>query len=196
MNTIDIDAFIFPVLSVLFSLDQVNELKTLASSVPLPIEKLSSFDETIRGLGIGNIEVNNSGVYTPDERDIFRPIQYCKAYFAMNDTEWRTREIVHMSALHLEGIVKLIAKPQDGSLPLGALLTKSYVKKQIPQDLHDHLDKVRVLLNLAKHHMGHAKDTHLFSLQNAVFVYFICRKLAMALIPIAGVRSLQLKKLV
>jgi hypothetical protein len=89
-----------------------------------------------------------------------------------------------MSSLHIEVLVKAIG--ETPWLPLGAALRRSLLKRKINDDnLWRQLDAVRQVNNDAKHALNSESDAHLFSPEDALLAYFVCRKLALRLYPVA-----------
>jgi hypothetical protein len=101
-----------------------------------------------------------------------------------DDFEWFTRMMVHMSSLHIEILVKAI--DETPRLPLGAALRRGLLKRRINDDiLWGQIDALREVYNDAKHALNPKSDAHLFSLEDALLAYFVCRKLALRLYPVA-----------
>jgi hypothetical protein len=88
-----------------------------------------------------------------------------------------------MSSLHIEGLIKNIGNVFH--LPLGAALRNVIVKRKVDPILWGQLDAFTHVYNDAKHNFGHEKDTHMFSIEDAVLSYFVCRKLGVRLYPLA-----------
>ena len=126
------------------------------------------------------------GQYERADRAIFRPLQYCKACFAL-DSEWVYREIVQMSSLHLEGMVKRVSGV--GHLPLGMALIQPLAKRRIDSRTWVLLKQINGIYNKAKHDFEHEKDTHQFTARDAVLMYFVCRRVASALYPISNLAT-------
>ncbi|MFD2878804.1 hypothetical protein ACFTAO_27185 [Paenibacillus rhizoplanae] len=85
-------------------------------------------DTKIGGAGIHNINVGDNGSYERKDRDIFRPIQYINAYLKMKpeNFNWVTREIIHMSGLHLGSMIKRLFNIRR--YPLGQALALPLAK--------------------------------------------------------------------
>ena len=130
------------------------------------------------GRGVGRYEIS--------ERDVFRPLQYCAVHLgdADADEDWRTREIVEMSGLHLEGLVKRIGGLQF--VPLGEGLRRARVRRKLDATTLDQLDRFAKIHNVAKHGFDHDRDTHMFSMQDAVLAYVVSRRLGRTLYPLAN----------
>jgi hypothetical protein len=101
-----------------------------------------------------------------------------------DDFEWFTRGMVHMSSLHIEVLVKAIG--ETPWLPLGAALRRELLKRRINDDiLWRQMDRLREVNNDAKHALNPDIDAHLFSQEDALLAYFVCRRLALGLYPLA-----------
>lgn len=88
-----------------------------------------------------------------------------------------------MSSVHIEGLIKNIGNIFH--LPLGAALRNTIVKRKVDPILWRQLDTFTRVYNDAKHNFSHEKDTHMFSVEDAVLSYFVCRKLGTKLYPLA-----------
>jgi len=151
---------------------------------------LTAFDEEFVGPSISRINCQNSGRYEIADRDIFRPLQYCGMYFKamvskenIDDPLWLTRDIVERSSLHIEGLIKNIGNVFH--LPLGAALRNAIVKSKVDPVTWKQIDMFTHIYNDAKHNFNQEKDTHMFSVEDALLAYFVCRKLGLKLYPIA-----------
>ncbi len=177
-------------LKELFTPEEIEQIKQLAKIEPFNLDALLAFDERLGGPGISHINCQNSGRYAIADRDIFRPLQYCGTYFTVMISEsneagyWLTRDIVEMSSLHIEGLVKRIGKVPF--LPLGMALRKKIVKRKVNLVIWKQIETYTHIYNSAKHDFSQDKDTHMFSLEDAILAYFICRQLGMRLYPLAN----------
>lgn len=168
--------------SYLFDPRSLAVLRSLSTTAPADIAALLDLDGQIGGLGISNINCGNSGIYAIEDRDVFRPIQYCAMIFSSADhMEWHARDIVLMSGLHLESLIKRVSRVY--SLPLGALLQKAAVRRELDPACMQMLQKFADFYNDAKHNVGHEMDTHLFSAGDAIVAYLVSRKLGLSLYP-------------
>lgn len=141
-------------------------------------------DIKIGGAGIHNINIGDTGRYERGDRDIFRPIQYIYAYLKMKpeDFDWVTREIIHMSGLHLESLIKRLFTIRR--YPLGQALALPLAKVKLERHLYETLKLVIKPYNNAKHNLEQHKDTHLFDTETALLYYVAVRKTALMLMPI------------
>ncbi|MEK4250337.1 hypothetical protein [Paenibacillus sp. FSL W7-1287] len=141
-------------------------------------------DMRIGGAGIHNINCGKTGRYEIKDRDVFRPIQYIYAYLKMkpDDFDWVTREIIHMSGLHLESLVKRLFS--INRFPLGQALAIPLAKIKLDSELHTNLKAMVGPYNNAKHHLEQKKDTHLFDVESALLYYVSVRKLSIKIMPL------------
>ena len=65
------------------------------------------------------------------------------------------------------------------------MLKKPAIKRKLDDELFNHASTFSNIFNEAKHNMCHEKDSHLFSINDAILAYFIARKLALPLYPLA-----------
>lgn len=124
--------------------------------------------------------------YVGGAREVFRPLQYCQAYFGMQD-EWVNRAIVEMSCAHLEALVKRIAGAPR--VPLGSALRQALAKRRMPEATGQLVDAARQIYNEAKHDFDHELDTHRFSREDSLMVFFSARRLGALLYSLAGVEG-------
>ena len=169
----------------------LGQLQRVAYARPLNLKQLVDLDRRIGGPGFSTISRNGTGQYEIADREVFRPLQYCgmefRAGIETDDLEWRARDIVEMSSLHIEALIKRIGGL--AGLPLGALLSQAVVKRRLDPDTWEKARRFTSVYNDAKHNFGHTKDTHLFSVPDAVFAYVVCRKLALSLYPLARLKT-------
>ena len=146
-------------------------------------EKLLVLDQKIGGIGIHNINHGNRGRYHVNDRDIFRPLQYIERYFQLDyeNRAWVTREIIHMCGLHLEAMVKNIFV--ISKLPLGQAISQKAAPPKLGLELVNDIKVIVKLYNDSKHRVDQDKDTHLFSVQDAVMCYVATRKISMRVMP-------------
>lgn len=174
----------------LFSEDEQIRLQDLLSKEIPDAEDVISYDNSIEGPSIRRLNCGRTGRYAIDDRDIFRPLQYCAMNFRIenkpdwrNDPEWHARDLVEMSSLHIESLVKNIGSVFH--LPLGAALRNALVKSKVDTITWMQIEKFTQIYNDAKHNFSHDKDTHMFSVEDALMAYFVCRKLGTKLYPLA-----------
>jgi hypothetical protein len=105
----------------------------------------------------------------------------------MTKVEWFARDIVQMSGLHIE---KLLNRVGECTGTLGHALNNTLVKRGIGRIAWAQAHTFRGIYNAAKHDVCQDKDTHLFSVEDAVLAYFVSRKLGAAFYPLAGLRTL------
>jgi len=178
----------------LFTADEQNRLKTLVAPKIPSAEAVIVYDESLGGPSITRLNCNNTGRYAGEDRDIFRPLQYCAMDFLKDqgadwkdDAEWLARDLVEMSSLHIESLIKNIGSVFH--LPLGAALRNAIVKNKVDSTTWKQIDTFTHIYNDAKHNFSHAKDTHMFSVEDALLSYFVCRKLGAKLYPLANLAT-------
>lgn len=172
----------------LLTLQEYSTIQAIAVSTPLDTEALKCFDTTLGGPSLDRVNCAGSGRYHVDDRDIFRPLQYCATLFSeTHNIEWGTRQIVHMSSLHIEELIERIAGTRN--LPLGMLLRKSIIKAKLSHHMQTELAEITPIYNAAKHDVDQPVDTHLFAVEDAVLFYAICRQLAKKLYPCARMNT-------
>lgn len=174
----------------LFTTEEVRQIRLLSETWPLDLSHLITFDDTLGGPSVSRMNCERHGRYEIPDRAIFRPLQYCGMYFNamiskgnIDDPLWLTRDIVEMSSLHIEGLIKNIGS--IARLPLGRALHKAIVKQKVDPETWKWIDTFTHVYNDAKHNFSHEKDTHMFSVEDAVLAYFVCRKLGIKLYPLA-----------
>jgi hypothetical protein len=101
--------------------------------------------------------------------------------------EWQARDIVEMSCLHIETLLKRISG--ISWLPLGSTLRKPMVRRKLDEVTYGRAVAFSGVFNQAKHHVSHEKDTHLFSVSDAIVAYFIARRLSLPLYPLAKLKT-------
>ncbi len=166
---------------------ELNQLRSLTKAHLPDYDQLIMFDKSLGGPSMTSINCDNLGRYDVADRDVFRPLQYCGMYFRngfqTSNIEWFSRHIVHMSSLHIESLIKRIGKVWR--FPLGKALRESRVKRKVDQVTWSQIDRFTRVYNDSKHNVNHPKDTHLFSIQDAIVAYIVSRKLGFVLYPLA-----------
>jgi len=164
--------------------EEINNIQVICQNRKNLFLGMMQIDMRIGGAGIHNINSGNTGRYEIKDRDVFRPIQYIYAYLKMEpgDFDWVTREIIHMSGLHLESLVKRLFS--INKFPLGQALAIPLAKIKLDGHLHSNLKAIVRPYNNAKHHLEHNKDTHLFDVESAMLYYVSVRKLSLKVMPL------------
>lgn len=170
------------------------QLRALAASRPIEFSVLLAFDSSLGGPGMHNVNRGRTGAYAPNDRDVFRPYQYCWMYFRLPEDRlvWLTREIVHMCGLHLEALVGRVARGHK--LTLGRGLRNPAVRKALGSEGLERVGRFLAAYNASKHdlspgsrdvggtgtdaQLGDGSGGHLFSVEDAVVAYAVCRRLA------------------
>lgn len=163
--------------SELLKPDYLKSLKHVADTNPLDIKELVNLDNKLGGPGLSNINEGDSGRYDIDDRAVFRPFQYCVAYFSdiADGREWMARYIVQMSILHIESLIKLMDGIPNSRFTLGTLIKRNSVRDEIGSSLAGQVERLVLVQNAAKHDVSHKKDTHMFTPQDAAVAYIVCK---------------------
>jgi hypothetical protein len=174
----------------LFTEEEQTRLRELLKHKIPDAKSIIAYDESLGGPSITRLTCHNSGRYAVEDRDIFRPLQYCAMDFLKDngadwedDAEWLARDLVKMSSLHIESLIKNIG--DIFHLPLGAALRNAIVKRKVNPETWKQIDSFVYIYNDAKHNFSHPKDTHMFSVEDAILSYFVCRKLGLKLYSVA-----------
>lgn len=169
----------------------LSRLYDIATEGPIDYDALAQLDGRIGGPSISTINRGGTGRYEVADRDVFRPLQYCAMMFRnashRGEIEWRARDIVEMSSLHIEALIKRIGNLFH--LPLGAVLRRPVVKARLDAATFAQVERFTRIYNDAKHNMRHNKDTHLFATSDALAAYLVSRKLGLVLYPMAGLQT-------
>lgn len=132
--------------------NEVLRLRAIADGPP-NFEELLSFDRALGGPGMHNVDRATTGGYDIEDRDVFRPFQYCRMYFSLPEESlrWATREIVlvHMCGLHLEKLIERVARGRR--LTLGQGLRNPAVQKVLGPADSDRLGRFLEAYNASKH---------------------------------------------
>ena len=173
----------------LYSPTEIEALRVVVQATPFDYDALVDFDRQFGGPSIGALSENGHGRYAVADRDVFRPLQYCSMYLGAEASirEWTARETVHMAGLHLESLIKRVGRV--GRLPLGGALRHILVRPKLDPVHWQQLVAFSKVYNAAKHDVDQAMDTHLFSVEDAILAYCICRRLAISLYAQAGLMT-------
>ena len=176
----------------LLSPEELERTHVLVKTTPLVFDHLLELDEIIGGACMTHVTNQaGSGQYVLDDRDVFRPLQYCAMYFYrkddMTEVESFTRAVVQMSGLHIENLVNRIG--EVFGMTLGQALHEWRVKKRIGKVVREQANRFRTIYNSAKHDVNHDMDTHMYSVEDAVLAYLVSRKLGEALYPLAKLKT-------
>src|SRR6266566_2757034 len=133
-----------------------------------------------------------TGAYHHQDRDIFRPIQYCSAIFLRFFIAADTRYLVDNSCGHVESILKRIHRNlrggKESEVPMGTVIHRLSTLDDFADANGVEMLRVSRLVNsvyrLAKHEFEYDAaeneaaldmESHLFSYDEAAFTYFGCR---------------------
>lgn len=155
---------------------------------------LRQFDSTIGGFGLHSL-TPGATVEIPFERELHRPIHYIEMLLKSNASDNLTRYLAEAACAHVEAILKKSTRlsflseiRDDKPAPMGALLNKA--KRLIPPPLYEDLDWLnKKVYTFTKHEFGEDAfpddnsegNMHLFTLSEAIMIYFIARKLVVSL---------------
>lgn len=186
----------------LFSATELEELAEVATASPFNPDTFRQFDDAIPGPSVSRIADNRPSApgtlgiprwgitrCEVEDRDIFKPLQYCMVDFLsgeVEEIEWRTRDIVEHSGAHLEGLLKRIGHVTF--LPFGDALLRR-LKPEIDDVTWDQLMRFKSVNNTAKHRYDHQLGTHMFSVEEAVLAYLVARGLGLKLYPLAKLNT-------
>ena len=161
----------------------VAEIRELTQTDPFDYVWLETFDRRLGGPCISMLTgKDRHGRYASEDREIFRPLQYCAMYLEHSHRELLARATVHMSGLHLESLLKRIG--QIGRIPLGQAIGHQLIRHKLDPITLEQMKGFKDIYNAAKHDVDQSKDTHLFSVADAVLAYLIARQLGMRLYPL------------
>jgi hypothetical protein len=185
-----------------FTAEEWRELDRLSAMIPLDRNALIDFDDALWGPSLsriadnrpnapGTLGIPGHGITRCDveDRAIFKPLHYCAADLIseeIDELEWRAREVVEMSGLHIEGLLKRIGRVPY--LPFGDALLR-LIKPQIAHATWQQLLRFKEIHKNAKHSFDHPLGTHLFSVRDAVLSYFVARRLSQTLYPLANLKT-------
>lgn len=156
---------------------------------------LVQLDRLIPGLGQHNINEEDSdgrltGIYCIQDRPIFRGIQYVGLDLHIPPIEWETRSIVENSCRHVEHSLKRKTGIQR-RWSMGTILRHVGSNGPLPPDLYDALKLLtEEVCNKAKHVIDNTdKNAHMFSVDDAIAVYLVCRTLGARLLQGLGITT-------
>jgi hypothetical protein len=174
---------------------RINQISAeLTTDLNTGFTHLLDLDRLIPGLGQHNINEEDSdgeltGVYCIQDRPIFRGIQYVGSDLYTQPIEWQTHSIVENSCSHVEHSLK--RKTGIKNLSMGTILKRIGPNGPLPLDLYDSLKLLtEKVYNKARHVIEHTdKNAHMFSLDDAIAVYLICRIFGARLLQGLGIKT-------
>ena len=188
---VDVSALLNGLALELLGPEQTARIAALVDGDAVDWPAFVTLDEELGGPSVERVNTGQTGAYEIADRDVFRPFQYCKAYLGPGPSgDWRAqmaRWTVHSAGLHIESLVKRIAVVTRK--PLGACMKLLQVKLLVDAPLRRQIERFAEIYNIAKHDVSQDKDTHRFSVANAVMAYFVARSLAKPLYPKASLAS-------
>jgi len=176
-----------------------NQIKVISHELPRDFNRamtaLLELDSKIPGLGQHNVnkqaaDGHLTGVYCIEDRPIFRGIQYVGMHLDTENPEWYTRMIVSESCYHIENSLKKKTGIR-GRLSVGMILDRIEANSPLDSELYNALRLLnRMIYNKAKHTIEDIDmDSHMFSIEDAIAVYLICRVLGARLLKGLGITT-------
>lgn len=155
-------------------------------------------DNAIGGATIDRLLVPTDHGYTCDlpmgDRPIYRPLQYALSEIISGSLP---RYSILMSGLHLEGVLKKKYRgilPRLEHAPLGKIVDQVKSRSLLEINLISQLQMVARVVNTAKHDFseeavrlkapGRGVESQVFTVVEAVWMYFICRKIGFRLMQV------------
>jgi len=161
---------------------------------------INPIEEKIGGTGIKDLLVNvDNGGYTGNydikDRDIYRPLQYATICFTHTDIDgFLRRDSIQESCEHIENVLKRIFSTslKISNCPLGQITGQIKQKNLLENNMVFLLEKINIINRIAKHEYGEDSiptdydpyNDHMFTLMEAISMYFICRKVGFILMKI------------
>ena len=177
--------------------EELERLRDLISS--LSFDCLLEFDKDMGGPGMHCLDMFGEE-FSVDDWDVFRPFKYCYMHLSKpsEEAEWSTRYVVHMCGLHLELLLKRVAR--RGRMTLGQGADNPMVARKLDPVHRRRIGRFVAVYNAAKHEGSpppeepeHESDVpeepHLFSVEDAVLAYVVCRRLARYAYPHARLKT-------
>ena len=136
--------------------------------------------------------------FDEDYQAVLRPLRYVPADLLDGYRDpLRSREIVTKSGVYLEGCIKTALRDtgtRQGKLkkPLGSLSKKRYLEGLLdPTELSDLREFTNIAVNPAKHDFVNERGPEsLFNYEDAVYAYYLARRLGAEILQNAGSMSL------
>ncbi len=152
---------------------------------------LVAIDESVPGLGLHNIDeqILVKREISVAYRSIFRGIQYVEMHLSSLPLGWLARSIVQESCYHVESSLK---HRFDVNAPLSVgMILRRVGPTRLESELADMLWLLnKSVYNEAKHTVEHLDwDSHLFSVADAIAVYFVCRVIGARLLRDTDIRT-------
>ena len=154
-----------------------------------------TIDSQIQGLGFHNLNVEGQngqiiGAYRIVHRPIFRPLQYAEAQFTGRNIEWAARDIIRYSGMYIEKCLKAATGYLYTDASINYVLANA---RGLDSELKEVLRELnRSVYRNAQHEIEDIIeeehwDEHMFSVADAIAVYFICRELGARLLQDSGI---------
>jgi len=174
----------------LFNVNEQGQLRGLVADDIPDSEAVLAYDDSLGGPSVRRLTHDHTDRYAVEDRAIFRSLQYCAMDLTRvngadweNDAKWFARDLMEKSSKHIEALLKNIGDVSH--LPLGAAIRNAVAKSKVDSTTWKQIDAFLQVCNDAKRHFSRNMDTPLFSVEDALLAYFICRKLGIKLYPLA-----------
>jgi hypothetical protein len=179
----------------LLTSEEFQQLASILRHSYFDVGELAAFDLNLGGPAMTRVSCNNRGRHVLEDNSIFRPLHYCAVAWSLysqrgeRDLPTLRRYIIQMSSLHIEGLVKRIAKAEGEKVTLGQALPKRIVQSSLSKSTWEQTNRLLPVYNAAKHEVSPLMDTHLFSLEDATLAYVVCRKLGLIMFSVATLHT-------
>jgi hypothetical protein len=174
----------------LFNVQEQAQLRTMAMAEVPNLDALTAFDDNLGGPSMKRLTCNHTDRYAREDRYIFRSLQYCAMDMTrvngadwQNDAKWFARDLMENSSKHIEALLKDIGS--ISYLPFGTAIRNVVVKRKINSTAWGQVKAFLDICNNVKGQFSRDKFHAVFSVEDALLVYFICRRIGMKLYPLA-----------
>jgi hypothetical protein len=174
----------------LFNAQEQSQLRGLAAAQVPNLEAVTAYDHSLGGPSMSRLTHNHTERYALEDRAVFRSLQYCAMDMTrVNGTDWEndaksfSRDLMENSSKHINALLDNIGGTYY--LPFGKALRNAAIKRKVDSRTWGQINALLDISNDAKRQFGRNKVTAAFSVEDALLVYFICRKLGMRLYPLA-----------
>ena len=174
----------------LLNAQQQAQLRGLTTPQPPNLEAVTAYDHSLGGPSISRLTCNHTERYALEDRAIFRSLHYCAMDMTrVNGTDWQndaksfSRDLMENSSKHIDALLDNIGGTYY--LPFGKVIRNATVKSKVGSNTWAQVNALLDVCNDAKRQFRRNKVTAPFTVEDALLVYFICRKLGMCLYPLA-----------
>jgi len=166
------------------------ELRGLAAAQAPTLEAVTAYDDSLGGPSMRRVTCKHTDRYALEDRAIFRSLQYCAMDMTrVNGADWEndaksfSRDLMENSSKHIEALLDNIGSIVPA--PLGAAVRNIVVKNKMDSTTWRQVKTLLDVCKDVKRQFSRDRVTAAFSVEDALLVYFICRKLGMKLYPLA-----------